>query len=268
MQSIAEKIIDFEIPGLAVGTMSKGTLISPQVGLPLVVMVHGTGNDKNYPWANVVECFVASGFQVAVFDLPGHGKESSDVLAESSSASLEKLLVVLGGLTVWTKLYGLGQSLGGALLLEAASRKDLGFRKLSVWGLPSDREPDFRVLTELLSPLFISTWSLPTYYGLWGSLPALFQFKRRDFPIRTSHESYIEHVLDIIKNSREKILASGCVPTQFIHGNFDFIGDLDFAETLSRQIDNSHVHRILETHFSLLCSEKAADLAIDWFLQH
>lgn len=267
MQSIAEKIIEFEIPGLTVGTVSKGTLISPQMGLPLVVMVHGTGNDKNYPWANTVECFVGSGFQVAVFDLPGHGKDSSDVLSESSAVSLEKLLEVLKGITVWTKLYGMGQSLGGALLLEAASRKDLGFRKLSIWGLPSDREPDFRVLTELLSPLFISTWTLPTHYGIWGSLPALLQFKRKEYPIRTPQKSYIFHVLDIIKKSREKILTRSCAPTQFIHGSFDFIGDLDFAETLSRQIENSHLHRVLETHFSLLCSEKAADLAIDWFLQ-
>ena len=266
MQSIAEKIIHFDIPGVNTG-LSKGTLISPQFGLPLVLMAHGTGNDRNYPWANVVECLVGSGFQVAVFDLPGHGKDSTDILAENAAASIENAINALHGLTFWSKLFGIGQSLGGSLLLEAASQKNLGFKKLSIWGLPSDRTPDFRVLTELVSPLLISTWSLPSYYGIWGSLPALFHFKRSEFPIRSNQSHYIEYVLDLIKNSRQKMVPKGCAPTQFIHGAIDFIADMEFAETLSIQIQNSHVKTIFESHFSLLCSENAADLAIDWFLQ-
>ena len=266
MQSIAEKIIHFDIPGVNTG-ISKGTLISPQFGLPLVLMAHGTGNDRNYPWANVVECLVGSGFQVAVFDLPGHGKDSTDILTENAALSIENVLTVLHQITYWNKLFGIGQSLGGSLLLEAASKKNLGFKKLSIWGLPNDRMPDFRVLSELISPFLISTWTLPSHYGFWGSLPALFHFKRKEFPIRSNQTHYVEYVLDLIKNSRQKMIPKGCPPSQFIHGTLDFIADMEFAETLVTQIKNSRVDTLFESHFSLLCSEKAADLAIDWFLQ-
>ena len=265
MQSIAETIIPFDIPGVNTG-ISKGILISPQLGLPLVLMTHGTGNDKNYPWASVVECLIGSGFQVAVFDLPGHGKDSTDILSENAAQSVANALEALRRVTFWNKLFGIGQSLGGSLLLEAASQYNLGFKKLSIWGLPSDQSPDFRVLSELMSPFLISTWSLPNYYGLWGSLPALFHFKRNHFPIRCGHSAYIEYALNLIKLSREKTIVNACPPVQFVHGHLDFIADQEFMETLVNQIKNSHMQTIYETHFSLMCSENAADLTIDWFL--
>ena len=265
MNLIANRIANFEIPGIFKGS-SKGTLISPQMGLPLVLMAHSTGNDHKYPWANIVECFIASGFQVAVFDLPGHGSDSSDFLTEDAANAIHNTLLELAKITKWSKLFGLGQSLGGVLLLEAASNKNLNFSKISVWGLPSDREIDFRSSFELLSPLFISTWILPSYYGLWGALPALFGFKRSSFPIRIDRPSYIEGVLSIIHRSVQKIKPDHCPPCQFIVGSFDFIADPEFCESLAGQIKDSAVQKVTETHFSLLCSDSAADHAIEWFL--
>lgn len=266
MNLISNRIAHFDIPGLC-GGLSKGTLISPQIGLPLVLMAHSTGSDHKFPWANIVECFVASGFQVAVFDLPGHGSQSTDILTEHAANAIENSLLELSKITKWSKLFGLGQSLGGALLLKAASNKNLNILKISVWGLPSGRQIDFRACFEILSPLFISTWVLPAYYGLWGSIPALFHFKRSSFPIRINHPSYVEFVLTIIQRSIEQVKPSHCPPCQFILGSCDFIADAELCETLANQIKNSFIQRVTETHFSLLCSETAADHAIEWFLR-
>jgi pimeloyl-ACP methyl ester carboxylesterase len=266
MNLVPNRIAPFDIPGLC-GGLSKGTLISPQIGLPLVLMAHSTGNDHKYPWANIVECFVASGFQVAVFDLPGHGSQSTDLLTEDAANAIEGALLELSKITKWSKLFGLGQSLGGALLLKAASNKNLNFLKISVWGLPSGREIDFRACFEILSPLFISTWALPTYYGLWGSIPALFHFKRSSYPIRMNHPSYVEFVLTVIQRSIEQLKPSQSPPCQFILGSYDFIADKEQCETLAKQIKNSFIQKVAETHFSLLCSEVAADHAIEWFLR-
>jgi len=266
MRSIEEHHKLIKISGTVSG-MSEGLLINRSPGSDLVVLLHSTGNDKFYPWAALIQLLIKNGFQILIFDLPGHGEGSTDLLTNRAYLCVKHALKEIQKETSWTRAFGIGQSLGGVVLLRAASEKDLNFSKLSVWGLPDGESLSVCAATELLSVFFPSCWQLVGAYGMFGALPALGRFKRKSYPVRLASGGYVIEVLAIIRSFIADLEIAHLPPTQIVAASIDYISNRKFVRNFAIKLKYSRLDWVQGTHFSLLCSKTAARKTIEWFLE-
>jgi pyruvate dehydrogenase E2 component (dihydrolipoamide acetyltransferase) len=109
-----EKIVD-------VGGFATHYIIAGPAGAPRVIFVHGLGGSYE-TWSLNLPAF-AEGFRICALDLPGAGssdKPDMDYSVPSMADFLARFLDALGG--DWQRVSFVGHSLGGAIVLDFASR--------------------------------------------------------------------------------------------------------------------------------------------------
>jgi len=225
-----------------------------------VLCAHATGNDALYPLVRLYQTLVAASYEVFAFDLDGHGRRSSAVLARHSIESavpgaISRILADRPPLP----LHLLGQSLGGALCLKTLLDGEPRIASLTLIGTPAVVNLGLApLLTELgifVRPCF---WREIGIYGPWGMVPALGSFKRGTFPVRLAAAAsrpldYAVLVKGIIADVGVAAARSQCqTPCLLLAGGLDGIA----SEGAVRQLQASFPHSRLTvvpraTHFSL-----------------
>lgn len=106
-----------EINGKSVLATTGGRDLDPD--LPLVVFIHGAGNDRT-AWQLQTRYFAHHGYSVLAPDLPGHGRSEgpSPGSVEEYATWLWDLIGVLG----WDRAHLVGHSMGSLIALEAAAQ--------------------------------------------------------------------------------------------------------------------------------------------------
>lgn len=240
---------------------------APRNQQPIVVLGHGTGNDRFYPQRHLIEALMAAGFAVASIDLPGHGRSHRDlfslpnlescwprtfatldhhgfgpVIAVGHSLSAAMLAVsVAGGSESPDKATGDTTQLAGAILLAPPFSLEIG---------------GVAVINELLYSVAPAVIAQVPRYGLWGILPALGWFKRRQFPIRLAAggsyvavvTAFLAHVQPRARNSEP---VKPAVPSLIISGGKDAIASADDGARWAAWLGSEQLVIRRANHFSL-----------------
>ena len=215
----------------AAGGDSSGWLLVPRgPARGVVVSVHGTGNDALYPQISLFKALLRRRYAVLAFDLDGHGRSSTallgaDTLKEAVPAALALVRDELPGLRVSL----VGQSLGGALALQAAAARPKGLVSVVLISVPLELTMGrMRLAPELRSFAAVAFARQMATYGPWGMLPAAGPFKRRRFPVRLASgggmfANYLTTVAGILNGMQlvEKVAPQVKVPVLCLNGTLD-----------------------------------------------
>lgn len=228
-------------------------------------MAHGTGNDRFYPQRHLIEALMAAGFAVASLDLPGHGSSHSDMF------TLENLTGCWPRTFASLDHYGFGPVIAVGHSLSAAM---LAVSLASSWEGKATRPaaelagavllaPPFSlaiggvaIINELLYSLDPAVIAQIHRYGLWGILPALGWFKRRDYPIRLrAGRSYIAVVTAFLDNVQPRLgnttQVESAIPSLIISGGKDAIAPVDDAARYATWLGSEQLTIPRANHFSL-----------------
>lgn len=199
----------------------------------VVVLVHGTGNDRLFGFWYLIEALVMRGYSVLTANLPGHGRGGSDLFELSACrARLDALAVQArqrGG-----PIYVLGQSLGGSLVLDAAARQ-AGFDGFIAVSAPLEVHVGSALLRELGALVRPAAYRALRYGTIADVLPAAGSFRRDEFPVRISGENSYVHaisraVMQLSLAERLAALPASAAPVLLVHGEQD--GVVPFAQAL------------------------------------
>lgn len=242
----------------------------------LVVLGHGTGNDRFYPLRALIEALMMAGYSVASADLPGHGHCQQDAFTVKNLQKwwpllMESLMLRMAP----ARLVVVGHSLSAAMLLPVLhqpSRQEQepsGKVAAAVLMAPPTRVAVAAkaVAYELLYSLDPALVPQLSRYGLWGILPAFRSFKRSEFPIRlpegdgchqqdylTIVQRYLEEsVLPLLKGSQEDDHPSGQprVPSLVVTGAKDMIAPQAAAERYCSRLRGELQTIACANHFTL-----------------
>lgn len=233
-----------------------------------IFYAHGTGNDGVFPQLQLFRDFLARGWAVYSFDLPGHGFGSTTLLDCQTAVqvvvhALQLACAHYHGLGV----YGVGYSLGGALLARAVldapplagvrylatptSLRHLGIRA-AVGELPAIWQKEF--------------YQQADFYGPLGLIPPLGFYRRQSFPIRMSAadpaKHYIEQVAEVVDQMAVlDAVKESPAPCLFVYGQNDFVVPLSQGQALAQACPQGQL-RVLPrlTHYTLLFGTSLAEV--------
>jgi 3-oxoadipate enol-lactonase len=231
---------------------------------PIVIFLHGLGNDALFPNLNLFRYLLETGYNVVTADIDGHGKNCTSKLSSSTIRTLvEGVIEQLDQLTVGRpRIHLCGYSFGAVLMLDFAVHHPERVQSLSLIGMPLYLQSSFLIMTEILSPLSKSYLASLKDYGIIGIQPAIGPILRERYPVRL-HEAEIGSYLHVGAKIIEQInplskLELVTFPTLLINGGLDFVanhaGTVEFLDSLE-------VQRFTlkgETHFTCMLSQKMA----------
>lgn len=212
---------------------SQALLLESDAPRGRLIVAHGAGNDCRYSFAPFFAAARARGWQVASFDLPGHGRGNTSIfeVAHAVADFTEAVEQVRMHMTrpdiPW---FLLGNSLGGSLALRAVLQERLQPRGLVTVGTPVFLHRGWRLaIGELPSLCSPAMRGYRAHVGSWREVfPAFGAFRRDEFPIRCDREAYLDAVATVL-NQTWGPPAPAAPPTLMIQGQRDAVARL--AET-------------------------------------
>jgi pimeloyl-ACP methyl ester carboxylesterase len=192
----------------------------------VLVLAHGTGNDRIFAFWPLIDLAVARGWCVVTANLPGHGRGDTDVFsAEAARDRLAAMVTAARALDVGPVVL-VGQSLGAALALDAVARRAVAVDACVSVSAPVHVSVGARVALELGVVLRPGAYQALRYGTLAEVLPAMGSFRRAAFPIRTgSSVSYVALVRDVVVGlwlpARLAAARGGLPPTLLVNGTLD-----------------------------------------------
>ena len=120
---------------------------------------------------------------------------------------------------------------------------------------------------EFKAPFKMSFYRQMRNYGAWSIIPAVGEFKRSTFPVRTPSDNYFLiakkiidelEILDEIENIQ--------TPVQLIFGGEDRIAPVEDGKILNEKILHSHLMIIpKENHYTTFLSTNSVIATLSWF---
>jgi len=215
-----------------------GVWLDPPRRRGVVLVCHGLGSDRYYPFVELFEDLLRAGHAVLSVDLDGHGTGNRHLL---SGPAVE--LTIPWSLAHLRRRHGieahevvvLGQSLGGALALAESTRNACaGVIAISA---PHTIELDPGCALEVLAALSPNALRQLRYWGPYELLPAFQGFKRALYPCRTTRPDgdYIRDAAEMV--ARLQVVgrvARSRVPLLQIHGTRDRVVPVQQAHDVAR----------------------------------
>ena len=245
----------YQVP-LATGLGSALFLWKPSATpRPLVVAMHGLGDDCTYPLWHWFDALTQAGYPVLSVDWDGHGISlpQSQLDLQIATRSLPLVLARLYQQPGRPQCYILGHSTGGALALLAACRDDVAQVAKGVVAV----SPAVSVASrgrfgwELLQGLSPWTWVTDLagrvpYFGVGGLVPPMGPLRRGAYPLRMRLD--IPYDTQIRRFAQEtfavrRALRGVKLPVFWAHGKRDGITPLADVSPLMWEITSG-----LETH--------------------
>ena len=201
-------------------------LLQPPTVKAQVTIVHGTGDNAFFPFAELLKSLLHKEVSVFLFDLDGHGRQSTTFFDERTITSAIESAWANASTTLPHHIIGF--SLGAALTLQAIRSGGINpgsqvliAPPLHVKGSVGDFLPEIKTA---LSPRF---WAEKTGTKGWGRLPAFGPFRRDRFPIRLHDpsESYPTRIKRAINRCHLERTRDIAVPTLVIYGEHDRISE-------------------------------------------
>ncbi len=166
--------------------------------------LHGAGNDLLYPNKRLFLFLLNQGINIFSFDLAGHGALSTGTFSkEHLTDFIHHAWQQFISLEPHSKKSLIGVSLGGVLAAHLASQLQDERIPLILVALPFVAlTPMAGVKEMLLTPWHLLSSSRSEYGDWYDVLPALFSFKRRQYPLRLEkkYQLYMEEVFKVIFN--------------------------------------------------------------------
>jgi alpha-beta hydrolase superfamily lysophospholipase len=221
---LARQARPLEVPG---HPDAHALLLMPQ-GAPraLVVLAHGAGNDRSYALWHVAYRLVEQRFAVALFHMAGHGEGGNDLLEISAFRARLDAALAAARAAVPGPVVLVGQSLGGAAVLDAIARGvvvDAAFTVSAIARL----ELSWRLARELGIILHRASWATLRYATLMELVPAAGAFQRDRFPIRVAPGKGFYEVIAALLSELDLIArlkdARPAFPLTLFHGSSDGI---------------------------------------------
>ncbi|HOX47239.1 MAG TPA: alpha/beta hydrolase [Myxococcota bacterium] len=163
-----------------------GLLLAPGgAARGVLVFAHGGGNDHLFGLAALRDALARAGWALATAHLAGHGRGGRD--AFSLQAARERLDALVAAAAAALPAHPralLGQSLGGALALDRATRGAPEPVACVSAAHALEVRPARWALGELGALLHPAAYRAFGQAGVWGALPAFGPFKRTEFPVR------------------------------------------------------------------------------------
>ena len=234
---------------------------------PLVLFLHGAGNDCLFPNAELFRVLISVGYTVATADIDGHGKDCGSILDASHAYSMvEDFVQEIKRLRPGPlRIHLAGFSLGACLMLEYAARNQHVVKSLTMIGMPvflSENLPFSREALTVTRRSFLNSRSV---YGFWGMIPAFGVFRRGAFPVRLakrnqSQWNYLHVARKIIDGVKtNELLPTLTIPAVCISGELDFIAPLADIKALELPSTHLKIYRVPgETHFTSMLATQTA----------
>lgn len=231
---------------------------------PIVIFLHGLGNDAIFPNLDFFRHLLMSGYNVVTTDLDGHGSSSTSTLSSTTIMTLAPdLIQQLDQIFVGRPRFHLvGYSFGAALLLDFAVHNPERVQSLSLVGMPMALRFNYGFMTEALSPFKGSYRQSLRDYGFAGIQPAFGPWLRGRYPVRVSEKetgSYLQvaaTAIDAIDPMSKLRLVT--FPTLCVTGSLDFIANASATAEFLDSIGIQHFTLKGETHFTSMLSNKMA----------
>ncbi len=226
------------------GHPDAGTHVLRPAGTPraAVLVCHGGGNDRTFALWQVVPPLLERGFAVVLFHLAGHGRGGADLLDLTSFRARFDAVREAAAREVPGPLVALGQSMGGALVLDAVARGVPLSGAVTVSAI-SRLELGWRVLRELGMVLHRPAWNAVRHSSVLRLLPLPGSGNRRRFPVRVegggSHLAVFDAMLRALDLERRLATAPVPYPLLLVHGTDDAIVPVEQGRALARALGPS-----------------------------
>ena len=271
------EVRDVMVPRGSRGGDNQGVIVTPFALTDSVpwMIVHGTGNDHLFPQLHLIQYLARRGRQVICLDVDGHGGGSSTTLGDHSvNCCTEQVAWILDHLNK-PAVHLLGQSLGGALAIQAAAELPDTVRSLCVVSTPVRLGiGTLRIVEELAAVARPSLYRQIDFYGHWGVLPALGRFKRWEFPVRTQPQGdgergYVATVARLFERlDIGSVAARVSCPCLLVYGALDPIAPLSAGSLLERSMQQADLVVVArETHYTTFFSNKFVEEVDRWLIR-
>jgi alpha-beta hydrolase superfamily lysophospholipase len=195
------------------GTLLAGTWEIPRLGATkAVILCHGFG-DSSINTSAYFSLLLGNGFAVLAPDSRGHGRSQGiNTFGVREADDIVQWIRAIKSLSAISKIYGLGESLGGAILLQSL-----------------ERGADFRAVvaeSPFASFFEVANESLSEYFG-----PVLGRL--------LVHQSFLYarlvHRVDLNEARPARSVAHSLVPILLIHGESDEVTQPEHSREIARE---------------------------------
>ncbi|MDD9951435.1 MAG: alpha/beta fold hydrolase [Zetaproteobacteria bacterium] len=274
LQSTGGTFTPHRYPNLQHHNFTQSWLLQPaKPNRQLIIFCHGTGNDAFYPFISLFIQLLRQGNNILTFDLDGHGYFSTTHLRpQEFHTCLDRLLDQLSFDITPYQVHMVGHSLGGIPALHSASQpRKRPCTSLTLVTTPLDlthlKSVPWYELMSLLSP---SLWRQLQFYTPYELLPAIGNFKRHTYPVRTeciNHAlGYVNQVAQILNTQRTLALCKTVkAPVLLCYGKWDCIAPYIHGKQVHQQLTHSQLHlSATGTHFTTLLSPRVEASIQKW----
>ncbi|MBI5548172.1 MAG: alpha/beta hydrolase [Deltaproteobacteria bacterium] len=249
---------------------AQALLLSPQgPACALVLVAHGGGNDRLFALWHLIPRLNERGFAVALFNHAGHGMGGTDLLDVATFRARFDAVVAAVRKTSTVPLVALGQSMGGALVLDAIARGVALDGAVTISAI-TRLELGMGLLRELGVALHPSGWQALRHATPLELLPAAGPFGRARFPVRVAagrgYLSVFAQVLEALELPPRLRHAAPSLPVLVIQGAADGIVPVaqgrEIAAALgpgARYLERADLH-----HMDPLFDERVIDAILDF----
>lgn len=165
----------------------------------VVLLCHGGGNDRSFALWHLVPRLLEKGFAVVLAHLAGHGRGGSDLLSLETFRSRFDALLEATRKSVDGPTLLVGQSLGGALALDALARGTRVDGAVTVSAIV-ELDLGLGLLRELGMLGHAPAWNAVRHATLRELAPAAGPFGRERFPVRVAPgERYLDVFARILR---------------------------------------------------------------------
>jgi len=245
----------------------------------IVLFAHATGNDCIFPQISMFQEFINAGYSVFSFDLDGHGSESTTSLTpDQVRTCIGQAIEIIDSLGTDLPIHLIGQSLGGALVLDFLSKNSHKISSAAIMGVPIYiTKSQWAFAQEILSLKSSALKDEIKIYGAWNLIPAFGKFKRSQFPVRLKGAKKTDAALkyvDEVVSTFERIDVAECVklietPVLLCYGDTDQIAPVEHGEILFDNLKNCELVTVYgETHFTLGLASETKEKITNWLEQH
>lgn len=202
----------------------------------VVVVAHGGGNDRSFGLWHMAPRLLERGCAIALAHLPGHGMGGSDALTVEAARERIDALTAAARAAVPVPIIGLGQSVGGGLILDAVAR-NVPFDGAITVSAAIRLELSASVLREVAVAASPAAWRALRYATVAELMPAVGRFHRRRFPVRVAPGAHylvalaeVVAALDLVVRLRQ---AQPPYPVLLVHGGTDGIIPVEQAREVA-----------------------------------
>ena len=245
------------------------------------LIVHSTGNDSIYPNGDLILDLLCAKVAVFVFDLDGHGKDSTARMDPQSIFSCVTAALPACRQNMKSSfaersipLHLIGQSLGGALALASIVSESVGFA--SCIAIATPRRVALTASTmirEATGPFSLEFWRTVAHWGLIDAIPATGDFKRNLYPFRSEASNvarnafwYVPLINGILREASlraDRQMVN--IPTLLISGSHDPIAPKQHADEWAHNLPQAKILTVgTQSHLKLLLSRQVRRHVVNW----